>query len=99
MPDQALAELADQHGSELPGPGAAPPAEAPLPKCPPGTLRFAAHLGLALVALELIPPLHDTAASLRFRSTQARQPACKQMHAHAGRPNIWQAPVHAFLSA
>jgi hypothetical protein len=36
----------------------------------PGTLRFAAHLGLALVALGLLPNPHDTAARSRFHASQ-----------------------------
>ena len=72
MPIQALCDGADQYSSESPGPQQqAAAAAAPL-KCAPGTLRFAAHLGLALCALGLIPAPHDTSAGLRFRAIQVR---------------------------
>ena len=63
---QAVAELASESAAE-----SAPHSEpAQLPECAPGMLRFAAHLGLALAALNLIPKPHDTSVSMRHRSVQ-----------------------------
>lgn len=69
-----MAEIEDELDGELPGPRAQPPKRAA------GTLRFAAHMGLALCALGLVPPPHDTDVSLRHRDLQVPQ-KCR-FHSH-----------------
>ncbi len=56
--------MAGDLGGEPPQPARAEP------KVAAGALRFAAHLGLVMSALGLVPPPHDTRASIRHRNLQ-----------------------------
>jgi hypothetical protein len=64
-----VAQLTEQPTDDEGPPAVPEPAQ---PGCPPGTLRFVAHLGLALSQLGLIPHPHDVSASLLYRSMQVR---------------------------
>ena len=61
---QAVEEMAGDVGDEAPQPACA---EA---KVAAGALRFAAHLGLMMSALGLVPQPHDSQASIRHRNLQ-----------------------------
>ncbi|KAK9814142.1 hypothetical protein WJX72_001215 [[Myrmecia] bisecta] len=57
-----------------------PPAEAPSEGIPPGVLRFAAHVGIALCALDLVPPAWDDQARGRFHVIQESMNLLLQMY-------------------
>ncbi|BDA47704.1 Nuclear pore complex protein NUP107 [Coccomyxa sp. Obi] len=70
----AVEEMAGDLGDELPQPARAEP------KVAAGALRFAAHLGLVMSALGLVPAPYDTRASIRHRTLQDSVNALLQLY-------------------